>query len=52
MAPDGMVPRVRWRPELLHALGHTKATFSEPAFEQHLLGGLAWVADQAANSQP
>ena len=34
------------------ALGHTKATFSEPAFEQHLLGGLAWVADQAANSQP
>ena len=34
------------------ALGHTKATFSEPAFEQHLLGGLAWVANQAANSQP
>jgi hypothetical protein len=34
------------------ALGHTKATFTEPAFEQHLLGGLAWVADQAANSQP
>ena len=28
------------------ALGHTKATFSEPAFEQHLLGGLAWVAGQ------
>ena len=34
------------------ALGHTKATFSEPAFEQHLLGALAWVADQAVNSQP
>lgn len=34
------------------ALGHTKATFSEPAFEQHLLGGLAWLADQAVNSQP
>ena len=34
------------------ALGHTKTTFSEPAFEQHLLGALAWVADQPANSQP
>ena len=34
------------------ALGHTKATFSEPAFEQHLLGGLAWVADQPAQARP
>ena len=34
------------------ALGHTKATFSEPAFEQHVLGGLAWVAGRPVNSQP
>lgn len=34
------------------ALGHTKATFSEPAFEQHVLGGLAWVAGRPANSRP
>ena len=34
------------------ALGHTKATFSEAAFEQHLLGGLAWAASISQQNQP
>lgn len=34
------------------ALGHTEASFAEPAFLQHILGGIRWAAERPAQASP
>jgi hypothetical protein len=41
--PDGLVPRLRRRPGLLHRLGHTDASYSEPLFLRHVLAGIQYA---------